>query len=73
MSSTVTIPRSHNRKAHVAKVPTGSGEIDNTGLKLLDPTRQKKFKDIRDREELKGKKDQLKSVLVKKMTFKYGK
>jgi hypothetical protein len=68
-SVTLTKPRSINRKATIGKVPAPGNDHEH---KLLDPARQKKLQDIRDREMLKGKLDQLKTVLSKKMVFKYG-
>ena len=70
-SMTITKPRSINRKAAVAKVPIPGSDHTHTH-KLLDPARQKKLQDIKNREMLKGQLEQLKSALVKKMIFKYG-
>lgn len=71
-SMMLTKPRSfNNQKTAVGKVPIPGKDQEKT-LKFLDPARQKKLREIKDREELQGKVEQVKAVLGKKMILKYG-
>ena len=59
--------RSVNRQLKAPSVP-----IKTETSKPLPLERQKKLEEILNRETLKSKTDQLKAILEKKMTIKYG-
>lgn len=70
--TTTTMPtktRSVDKNFKAPSVPCK--EIENRS-KGLDPERRKKLEDIRARELLKEKTQQLRHILIKKLTLKFG-